>query len=92
METRRIIVHGRVQGVGFRWFVLRNASDLGVNGTIRNREDGAVEAVFQSDRAGALEELIGRVRAGPRGARVRQVEVHPLPETRERYQGMQVVG
>ena len=46
METRKCVVHGRVQGVGFRWFVTRNAKDLGVRGTVRNRPDGAVEAVL----------------------------------------------
>ena len=48
MDTRRCVVRGRVQGVGFRWFVTRNAEELGVRGTVRNRADGAVEMVLTS--------------------------------------------
>lgn len=83
METRRCIVTGRVQGVGFRWFVVRNAEDLGVTGTVRNRSDGTVEAVLQSDSETALESLIERIREGPSSARVEDVTVEAVEADRD---------
>lgn len=74
METWRCVVRGRVQGVGFRWFVTRNAEDLGVRGTVRNRGDGAVEAVLQADEPGRVDALLERIRRGPPGARVESVD------------------
>ena len=78
METRRVVVHGRVQGVGFRWFVVRNAEALGIGGTVRNRPDGAVEAILSSAEAADVESLIQRIQQGPPGARVDRVEVDPI--------------
>lgn len=48
--AERIVVTGRVQGVGFRWSAMNLARDLGVAGTVRNREDGAVEIEARADR------------------------------------------
>ena len=90
MDTRRCVVRGRVQGVGFRWFVTRNAEELGVRGTVRNRTDGAVEMVLQADDAETLEAMIDRVRRGPRGSRVQEVECEPMEE-RSRYARFEVV-
>lgn len=78
METRRVVVHGRVQGVGFRWFVVRNAEALGVGGTVRNRPDGAVEAILRSADAADVDSLIQRIRQGPPASRVERVEVDPI--------------
>lgn len=78
METWKCVVHGRVQGVGFRWFVTRNAKDLGVRGTVRNRPDGAVEAVLQADRSGPVESLIECIRSGPPASRVETVDCSPV--------------
>lgn len=83
METRRCIVRGRVQGVGFRWFVVRNAEELGVTGTVRNRSDGTVEAVLQSDSETALESMIERIREGPSSARVEDVAVEAVEADRD---------
>lgn len=83
METRRCIVRGRVQGVGFRWFVVRNAEELGVTGTVRNRSDGTVEAVLQSDSETALESMIERIREGPASARVEDVAVEAVEADRD---------
>ena len=71
--ARRFTVRGRVQGVGFRAFVWREASDLGLTGWARNRYDGTVEvlAVGTSD---ALGELQRRLLEGPRWSRVAGVE------------------
>ena len=69
VEAVRWIVRGRVQGVGFRWFTHRAASDLGVVGWVRNEPDGAV-CVEVVGRPRTVRELRGRVRVGPRSARV----------------------
>jgi acylphosphatase len=71
---RRVVVRGRVQGVGFRAFVEDEARQRRIAGWVRNRRDGSVEAVF----AGSLEEverITAAVRRGPPGARVDAVEV-----------------
>ncbi len=71
--AHRYIVRGRVQGVGFRWFVEREAHILGISGWVRNNSDGSVEVLAQGTR----EQLLGlrsRLRQGPRAARVDDVE------------------
>jgi acylphosphatase len=74
IEARRFIVRGRVQGVGFRWFVEREAHILGIAGWVRNNHDGSVEVLAQGTRE-QLSGLHSRLRAGPRAARVDAVEV-----------------
>jgi acylphosphatase len=69
-----ILVTGRVQGVGFRYFTATRARVLGLTGTARNLDNGRVEITAEGDRA-AIETLIGAVRDGPRGALVRDVRV-----------------
>ena len=71
---RRYLVKGRVQGVGFRWFVEYEARRIGVGGWVRNREDGAVE-VLASGTDAQLGSLYDRLREGPRAARIDRVEV-----------------
>lgn len=90
MDTRRCVVRGRVQGVGFRWFVTRNAADLGVRGTVRNRADGAVEVVLQAEDAEPVVALVERIRSGPPGSRVQAVECE-LVGDEPRYDSFQVV-
>jgi len=68
------VIHGDVQGVGFRYFVMRNARGLGLRGSLRNPADGTVELTAEGDRA-ALEKLLEAARQGPRGARVADVDV-----------------
>jgi acylphosphatase len=75
---RRVIVHGRVQGVFFRDTARRLARQLGVAGWIRNRPDGAVEAVFEGT-ADAVDRMTDWVRQGPRGARVDELEIVDEP-------------
>ena len=72
-QARRFLVRGRVQGVGFRWFVEREAHTLGIAGWVRNDPDGSVEvlAVGTSEQ---LADLRSRLREGPRAARVDDVE------------------
>jgi acylphosphatase len=66
-------VRGRVQGVGFRWFVEREAHILGIAGWVRNNPDGAVEVLAMGTRD-QLSGLRSRLREGPRAARVDDVE------------------
>ena len=72
-QARRFVVRGRVQGVGFRWFVEREAHVLGVSGWVRNNADGSVEVLAQGTRDQILG-LRSRLRQGPRAARVDDVE------------------
>jgi len=74
IEAKRYIVRGRVQGVGFRWFVEREAHILGMSGWVRNNHDGSVEVLAQGTRE-QLSGLHSRLREGPRAARVDVVEV-----------------
>jgi acylphosphatase len=70
----RAVVRGRVQQVGFRFFVVRHADRLGLNGTVANRPDGAVECVVEGPR-GAVDELVRLLHDGPPVARVEQVDI-----------------
>src|SRR5438552_18784677 len=67
--AHRYVVRGRVQGVGFRWFVDRKAHILGISGWVRNNSDGSVEVLAQGTRQ-QLQGLRSRLRQGPRAARV----------------------
>jgi len=72
-QARRYLVRGRVQGVGFRWFVEREAHILSIAGWVRNKPDGRVEVLAQGTRE-QLDALSLRLREGPRAARVDDVE------------------
>jgi acylphosphatase len=74
MIRRRVVVHGRVQGVFFRDSTRRLAQQHRVSGWVANRWDGSVEAVFEGDEA-AVERLVDFCRKGPRGAEVDSVDV-----------------
>jgi len=80
--TRRYIVTGRVQGVGFRWFVEREARVIGVGGWVRNNDDGSVE-VLASGSEEQLARLRKSLRAGPRAARVDEVQEFEEQEVNE---------
>lgn len=70
------LVRGRVQGVGFRWFVREQARELGVKGWVRNRADGSVEVEAEGDAA-SLQRLLEALSKGPRGAHVTSVDELP---------------
>lgn len=76
---RRFLVSGRVQGVGFRWFVRRRAEALGLSGWVRNLADGRVEALAAgSDEI--LTTLEAELREGPPAARVDEVQAVPAAD------------
>ena len=71
--TRRLLISGRVQGVGYRVSLVAVAEQLGLKGWVRNRRDGGVEAVIQGE-AKAVEDLAAWAQQGPPHARVEQVQ------------------
>lgn len=78
MARRRIVVSGRVQGVGFRWFVSRQAKSLGIAGWVRNNPDGTVELEAEGE-VDALDKLEAALRQGPRLADVEDVKSVEVP-------------
>jgi len=72
--TKHLIVSGRVQGVGFRFYMERKAREHGVAGWVRNRRDGTVEAMVQGS-ADSVEAMIAWARGGPPSAVVADVQV-----------------
>ena len=75
MQVRtRVLVAGRVQGVGFRWAVEDEARDAGVTGWVRNLPDGRVEAVFEGEEE-SVRRMVGICRRGPAVARVDDVAI-----------------
>jgi len=78
IETRRYVVSGRVQGVGFRWFVEREAAQIGVTGWVRNCSNGDVEvmATGTRDQLGSLRQ---KLEQGPRASRVEHVGESKAP-------------
>ena len=88
--ARRYRVTGRVQGVGFRWFVERAALREGLHGWVRNAADGSVEAEAEGD-AEAIARFESALRAGPSAARVEDLEITDVPP-RLRATGFMVRG
>lgn len=80
MERLHAVIHGDVQGVGFRYFVLRRADGLGLSGWVRNNDDGTVELVAEGERS-RLDSLRSAVAEGPRTARVERLEEEWSPAT-----------
>lgn len=72
-ERKALRIHGRVQGVGFRWWTRKQAERLGLAGTVRNCPDGTVE-VMLIGRPDSIEEMERRLQQGPPGAQVERVD------------------
>lgn len=83
VARRRVVVHGRVHGVGFRASCARRAAQLGLGGFVRNRHDGTVEAVFEGEPT-AVGALVSWCHDGPALAQVTHVEVTEEPPAAER--------
>lgn len=90
VEAKHIVVHGDVQGVGFRYFVQRAATRLGLTGNVRNCPDSSVEIVAEgeSDR---MADFIMEVQRGPRLARVYRLDIEDIP-LRGRYRAFLIEG
>ncbi len=86
MKRVHVFVSGIVQGVGFRWFVEKNAKELNLKGFVKNiyngERDGQVEAVFQGDEK-SIEKIIKLCKKGPLFSYVRKVEVNEEEQTEE---------
>jgi acylphosphatase len=86
------LIRGRVQGVGFRWFVHREAAELGLRGWVRNTDAGEVEIVAAGE-AGTIAELRAELHKGSRGSRVDAVIEHELAEAEgESLGGFEIEG
>jgi acylphosphatase len=72
-EQRIIKIHGKVQGVGYRFFATRVARRLGLKGAIQNQRDGSVEAVVEGEK-GAIDDWIEELKEGPRYAEVTRID------------------
>ena len=78
--VKHFLVKGRVQGVGFRWFVHREAAEIGLRGWVRNTDDGHVEVVA-AGTAKEIAELKAALNKGSRGSRVDAVVEHDLEDS-----------
>ncbi len=79
MKTNHIIVTGRVQGVGFRYFTVRCANNLGLCGWVRNLPDGGVEAVIQGQNE-KIEEMIELLQEGPGASIVTDLKIEEIEQ------------
>jgi acylphosphatase len=85
MIARRLVIRGRVQGVGFRYALADEARARSLGGWVRNRRDGTVEALVVGPEA-ELEAMIAWARRGPPAARVTEVSVEPASETADEFE------
>jgi acylphosphatase len=83
-----LLVSGLVQGVGFRYFVLHHATNLGLTGFVRNNYSGEVEIEVEGDRS-LIEELIKEVKVGPRSAHVGNLQIEWLKNIKS-YQNFEI--
>jgi acylphosphatase len=79
IQTKRILVKGRVQGVGFRFFTKNTANMLGLVGFCRNLADGSVEAVVNGDQE-IIEKFLGHLKQGPTLANVTGLKEETAPK------------
>ena len=86
MKMVHIIVTGRVQGVGFRYFTVRCANYLSLCGWVRNLPDGSVETAIQG-QVEKIEEMIGLLKQGPGAANVSGLEIEEIESGSEELSG-----
>jgi acylphosphatase len=89
-DRRRLeaVVHGLVQGVGFRWYIRQVARRLALRGYVRNRPDRTVEVIAEGPERSLLD-LLSSLQTGPSGAIVQRVDTAWLPES-AKYNGFEV--
>ena len=87
--TVNMKITGKVQGVGFRYFVLKQAQELGILGWVSNKPNGDVEAFAQGEKAD-LERFIAKVKQGPSFSRVEDVSLNWVKEA-EQYFGFEII-
>lgn len=90
LKAKHIVVHGRVQGVGFRYFVQSVGSRLGLTGNVRNCPDDTVEIVAEGDGR-TLAAFLKEVERGPALARVARMDVQDIPASGH-YSTFQIEG
>jgi len=90
VRAKQIRVHGRVQGVGFRYFVQRAGNRLGLTGNVRNRPDDTVEIVVAGDPE-LIEEFLKEVTKGPPLSRVERLEINDVAPV-EKFRSFQIEG
>ncbi len=88
-EACRYLVRGRVQGVGFRWYVLREANRLKLTGYVRNLPDGGVEVCAHGAKHG-LDALELALNTGPVGARIEYVEKQAIPHDMKQLKSFEI--
>ena len=74
--SAKLLIHGRVQGVGFRWYIYQKAQNLGVTGYVRNLSDGRVEVAAEGEQI-QIDKLIEAAKKGPAFSHVTNVDVQP---------------
>lgn len=79
-ELRILRIHGKVQGVGYRFFATRVARRLGLKGSIHNLRDGSVEALVEGE-ATAIDDWLRELKEGPRYAEVSRIDQETKPYT-----------
>jgi len=88
--ARHVIVHGRVQGVGFRYFVRRAGARLGLTGNVLNRSDGTVEITVEGDED-AIVQFLGQVSEGPPSSRIERLDTEEITPSGS-YRSFQIEG
>ncbi|MHB2156554.1 acylphosphatase [Calditrichota bacterium GD2] len=88
-KTLKIIVKGRVQGVGYRWFARQAAHELGLTGYVRNLPDGNVEVVAQGEEA-VLNQFIQELNRGPGFAYVVDMDIEELDIPSDKYRSFEI--
>jgi acylphosphatase len=73
VKAKRLVVSGRVQGVGYRWFAVRAAQELGVHGWVRNLPDGRVEALAEGSED-QIDRFVEKLRKGPLASKVQGID------------------
>jgi acylphosphatase len=90
VQAKQITVHGKVQGVGFRYFVQRAGKRLGLTGKVRNRPDDTVEIVVAGDAA-LITEFVSEVTKGPPLSRVERLDIKDIAPV-EGFRSFQIEG